>query len=74
MDFGITSSNSVSTAMDAILHWVLPRRGALVLEVAVEVAEEHLCLVDHLDVGAVLVDLCLIERRLELLQYSVCTP
>ena len=54
---------------------MLPRRGALVLEVAVEVAEEPLCLVNHLEVVAVVLeDLCLVERRLELLQYSVCTP
>ena len=53
---------------------MLPRHGALVL-VAVEVAEEHLCLVNHLEVVAVVLeDLCLVERRLELLQYSVCTP
>ena len=64
----------VSTAMDMLSHLVLLQHGALVLEVVVEVAEEHLCLVDHLEVVVVPKELCLMERRLELLQYSVCTP
>ena len=64
----------VSTAMDMLSHWVLPQHGALVLEVAVEAAEGHLCLVDHLEVAVDLEELCLMERRLEVLQYSVCMP
>ena len=62
----LASCAMVSTAMDMLLRWVLPQRGALALEVAVEVAEEYLCLVDHLEVVVVLEDLCLMEHRLEL--------
>ena len=59
----------MSTAMGMWLqHW------ALMLEVVVVVVEVHLCLVDHLEPAAVLENLCLMERRLELLLYSVCMP
>ena len=64
----------MSIAMDTILDWMLTQHGALVLEAAVEVAEERLCLVDRLEVAAVLEDPCLMERHLELLQHSVCMP
>ena len=42
------------------------QHGVLVLEVAVVVVEVHLCLVYHLEIAAVLENLCLMERRLEL--------
>ena len=66
----------MSTALGRWLDWILLQHEALVLEVvAVVVVEEvHLCLVDHLESAAVLVNLCLMERRLELLQYSLCMP
>ena len=73
VSLGIVTS-LMSIAMDRMLHWVLHQHGALVLEVAVEVEGPCLCLVDHLEDVAVLEDLSLMERHLELSQYSVCMP
>ena len=64
----------MSTALGRWLDLIRLQHGALVLEVAVVVVEVHLCLVDHLEIAAVLESLCLKERRLELLLYSLCMP
>ena len=64
----------MSSALGRWLGWILLQHVALALKVAVVVVEVHLYLVDHLEMAAVLENLCLEERLLELLLYSLCMP